>query len=247
VRSALSFLTIIPVGGAHRAPGRFALVCFPVVGLVVGCGWAACGWAFGRVFDSVAAAACVMCFDLLVTGGLHADAVADASDGLASRRAPPRALEVMRDPGIGAVGAAALVVWLLMRFGWTQFLISKDSALALIGAPVVGRTAMVVVLGLSDSPPNSLAWQLGQKATRGTVVLATAIGVCVCALAGLVVWGPFGLALCVGVAASALASALGFKQLWKRRFKIFTGDAAGSIASAAELVVLAGLALVATL
>jgi adenosylcobinamide-GDP ribazoletransferase len=189
-----------------------------------------------------------MCFDLVVTGGLHADAVADVSDGLASRRPPQRALEVMRDPSIGAVGAAALAVWFVMRFGWAEFLISHHLEIALIAGPVIGRTAMVVVLAVADLPPQgSLTSQLGQQATWEIACLATAIGVSVCGLAGLAAWGSFGLALCPLVAVLGLATALFLKSLWRRRFSILTGDAAGAIASVCELVALVGLCLVATL
>ena len=107
MRAALSFLTVLPVGGRHAPPGRSALLAFPLAGLVLGAGWALAGWAGTTLWTPLVGAALVVALDLLVTGGLHADALADVADGVASRRRGAEALSVMRDPRVGAVGAVS--------------------------------------------------------------------------------------------------------------------------------------------
>src|SRR4030088_432441 len=106
MRDALAFLTVLPVGARDRPPGRRSLLAFPLVGLVVGAIWALAAYGASRLWGPWPAAAGVV---LALPGGLHLDAVADVADGWASRLPAQRALEVMRDPAIGAVGAASLV------------------------------------------------------------------------------------------------------------------------------------------
>ena len=115
MRDALAFLTILPVGARDRPPGRRSLLAFPLVGLAVGVVWALAAYGASWLWGPWPAAAVVILADLALTGGLHLDAVADVADGWASRLPTQRALEVMRDPAIGAVGAASLGAVLLAR------------------------------------------------------------------------------------------------------------------------------------
>ncbi len=63
---------------------------------------------------ALVAAALAVALEVLVTGGIHLDALADSADGLgASGR--QRALEIMREPTIGAFGATALVLDLVVK------------------------------------------------------------------------------------------------------------------------------------
>lgn len=111
-----------PIAPRFERIARFA----PWVGVVLGLLQAAL-WALleGRV-PLLAQVALVLALGLLLTGGLHMDGAMDTADGLA---AGDRLLEAMRDSRIGASGAQALVLLLLL----------KAAALASLGAivPVV--------------------------------------------------------------------------------------------------------------
>src|SRR5438067_2242187 len=98
---------ILPVGARGAPPARRSLLAFPLVGLVVGVVWALAAYGASWLWGPWPAAAVVVVADLALTGGLHLDAVADVADGWASRLPPQRALEVMRDPASGAVGAGS--------------------------------------------------------------------------------------------------------------------------------------------
>lgn len=103
------------LGGAV-VPTADAVVWFPVVGvligLVVGGVWAGASGAW----PVIVAAAIAVAADALLTGGLHLDGLADTGDGLLPALTPERRLAVMSDPTVGAFGAVALVVVLLLRF-----------------------------------------------------------------------------------------------------------------------------------
>ena len=80
-------------------------------------------------------------WQILATGALHEDGLADAADGLGGGTTFARKLEIMRDSRIGTYGAAALFLSLIVR----------TAAIAALGPPRVVLTAMIVagVLGRS--------------------------------------------------------------------------------------------------
>ncbi|MGH2719842.1 MAG: adenosylcobinamide-GDP ribazoletransferase [Actinomycetota bacterium] len=249
---ALAFLTILPLGRRAGPPGHRSLVAFPLVGLLVGGVWVGVGWLGARLWAALPAAALVLVADVVLTGGLHIDAVADLADGWASRKPAEAALEVMRDPAVGAVGAAVLGTTLLLR--WSLLVLLVDRAASghwwlLLVPPVASRTAMVVGLGRpSRSGRPGRATQEGEpslslphKSPKAASLTDSLSG------AG---WGVIGAALAIGVAiagaagswrgvvAIALGAALaaGGARWSARRFGRLTGDAVGAAGMAAEIV-----------
>ena len=107
--AALAFLTRIPVRRALGADDvARGAVLFPLVGAGVG---ALSGVAALLLYPSVpalAAAGVAVAVELVVTGAMHADALADTADA-AGAQTRERALEIMRDSRIGSFGAAALM------------------------------------------------------------------------------------------------------------------------------------------
>lgn len=117
------FYSVLP-GWPRPAPrferiARFAPWVAVVLGLLQAALWALLE---GRV-PPLTQVALVLALSLWLTGGLHMDGAMDTADGLA---AGDRLLEAMRDSRIGASGAQALVVLLLL----------KGAALASLGANV---------------------------------------------------------------------------------------------------------------
>jgi adenosylcobinamide-GDP ribazoletransferase len=112
MREALGFLTIL--GGA-RTPTPRALRWFPLVGLLVGALVGVVWWAAGELLLALPAAAVAVVVDLAVTGLLHVDGLADASDGLLPHAGRERRLQIMREPGVGAYGVAVVAVVLIAR------------------------------------------------------------------------------------------------------------------------------------
>src|SRR2546427_5451032 len=188
MRDALAFLPVLPVGGRDRPPGRRSLPAFPLVGLVLGAVWALGAYGASRLWGPWPAAAVVILADLALTGGLHLDAVADVADGWASRLPPQRALEVMRDPAIGAVGAASLGAALLARWSFIALLASQHRWGFLVAVPLAGRTAMVVTMATSPrAATGSLAGPLvaaGPRITAAVAAIALAASILAANLRG---------------------------------------------------------------
>lgn len=255
MRDALAFLTVVPLRGG-RPPGRAALVLFPVAGVLVGAVWTGAGWAGARWWSPQVAGALVLAADLLVTGGLHLDGLADTADGLAARRRGGALEEAMRDPRVGAVGAAALAVVLLVRFALLAAVLSQPAGwLRAAAAPVAGRAALVWALGAMRAGGGSLA---GASRPAGGPVAsaprpARSLASAPHAAATLPVRGAAGalaVLLVIPVAwvrgVIGVVAALGAANLagrwWARRGGPLSGDAAGAAGVLAETVALAVLA-----
>ncbi|MFN9547860.1 MAG: adenosylcobinamide-GDP ribazoletransferase [Cyanobacteriota bacterium] len=117
---------------------RFA----PWIGLVLGGLQAGIWWAWQPHGPLLARVCLVLAVALVLTGGLHMDGAMDTADGLA---AGERLLEAMRDSRVGASGAQALAVLLLLKAG---ALASLDEAApwALVWAAVWGRMAPLLAV-----------------------------------------------------------------------------------------------------
>jgi adenosylcobinamide-GDP ribazoletransferase len=235
MRDALCFLTILPFRRAAGPPAPACVRWFPIAGLVVGLAWAFCYAVANRFLGPLVAAAGVLCVDAALTGALHLDATADVADGVASRRPPHEAVEIMREPHVGAAGAATLVLVCLLRFG---LLASVGShALTLIAAPVAGRTAMALLLGLGEARADgslARAFGPGNRRFAGETVLLAAV------LALLLAVGSASLAPLGGLAI-ALAGAVLYARWWGARFGALTGDGVGASGMLAETLALVAL------
>ena len=83
---------------------------------------------------------------LILTGGLHADGLMDAADGLLSGRDRDKMLTIMKDSRVGASGVMFFGGLLLMN--WSILLDMKKNLLpmALYMAPIIGRLVMTMVI-----------------------------------------------------------------------------------------------------
>jgi adenosylcobinamide-GDP ribazoletransferase len=232
--SALDFLT---VAGRGRPPDRRSLAWFGAVGLLVG---AACGlvrWGAGEWWPPAVAAALTVGIDLVLTGALHLDGLADTADGLLPHLERPRRLAVMAAPDVGAFAVATVVATLLLL---TTALATADVdgwrwVLLLGGLWCLARAGMAMVVAVVPyaRPEGGLATAFIGGSPLVAVPSAL-IGVAAATIGG--GWG--GLA---GAAAGAAAAA-GVVALAWRRLGGFTGDvlgAAGVVLETVALVVVA--------
>ncbi|MDQ3932934.1 MAG: adenosylcobinamide-GDP ribazoletransferase [Actinomycetota bacterium] len=241
MRAALGFLTQLRVGTSSTPPGPAALVVFPLIGGLLGLVWLVAGTAGTAIGGQLVGAGLVLAVDLLVTGGMHLDAVGDVADGVASRLPPFEAQTVMREPQIGAVGAATLGTTLIVRFALIAAALSVPATL--VAAPAAGRAAMVWALGRLPEAPGSIGTALAPLAVPAVRAAAVAL-VAVVAATALALSGQPPARLVTGGLVAATAAVI-ISELsarwWARRFGFLSGDAIGAIGIAVELVVLTAL------
>ena len=149
--AALRFLTLLPLPGrvgsseealAHAAP------FFPLVGLLLGCIAAPAAHILFLLLPPLPAAVLLTFLLLSFSGGLHLDGLADTADGFFSARSPERMLEIMKDPNIGTMGAAALILLLLLKTSCLAALPADKLLAAAFLMPVAGRTAILLLMAL---------------------------------------------------------------------------------------------------
>lgn len=228
LRTALSFLTVLPMGDpANSQPGR-AFAWFPLTGLLIG------------VFLALLSALLppslmpwgVLFAWVVITGGLHLDGLGDSCDGLLATTMSERRLEIMKDPRTGTWAVVGLIVLLLGKFA----LIGQIAPLALIIVPTVGRWAMVcAAVWFPYVGGGGLGAYFRQG--LGTRQLLIASFSAVVMIAGLARLYPTAL---IGLGAPMVAFVTG-KWASQRLGGGLTGDVYGAICEVTELLCLIGM------
>ena len=230
---AFAFLTRLPVRaevGEDSDLGR-SLAFFPLVGLVLGLLLAASARLLaGRVPPSVLAVLLVSLHAAL-SGGLHLDGVADTFDALGAAGADrARRLEILRDSRIGAHGATALVLILLLKVTALHALLASGQGMALIVFPIIGRWAAVLLIVLFPyARERGLGVAFHRHARARDALAASAVVL----LAVLALGGHAWLA-----ALTTALLALAFARFAARRFGGITGDVCGAAIELAEVAFL---------
>ena len=227
--AALTFLTRIPLGGARALDGEDvarAAPAFPLVGAGVGAAVGGAAAALSHPLSPLLAAAVALTLGALLTGALHLDGLADCADALAGG-SPARALEIMRDHAVGAYGAVAIGLDLLVKGAALAALASRGGVLVLRDAVVAGALSRLAPVLLAAALPYARAGG-GTGASlaagsRSRALLAALVGV---ALA-LAVTGLDGLVLAACSAIVVLALGLALRG-W---IGGVTGDALGAASS----------------
>ena len=230
---ALMLLTRLPAGRLpDPAPSiGSAIWAFPLAGAVLG-GAAALVFlgAMALGLPVSLAAGLALGAQVILSGGLHEDGLADTADGLWGGQTRARRLEIMRDSRIGSYGVLALILSLGLRWQgliWLGALDPQIAALALVGLAMTSRVAPALLLIVL---PPARADGLGHGARGATGVRA---GMAV--LLGFAVWGGLApLAVLAVLGAQALVT-LGVGAVAQRKLGGQTGDILGAGQQLAEV------------
>ena len=177
------------------------------------------------------AAALALAATMLVTGCLHEDGLSDIADGFGGGRTREKKLEIMRDSRIGAYGAAALGISLLIRWSALSELAGPGHIfLALLAAHAASRGLFGAFMHLL--PP---ARSDGLSADAGSVTAETAVVGAALGTVALLALGLGG-----AIAAFILLGLLfaGFRALCLSQIGGQTGDTIGALQQLGEIAVL---------
>jgi len=147
--AAVRFLTVVPIGGCTADDPRAVATSpafFPLVGLAIGLSLAGIDLGLIQVLPGGISAAIVVAAMIAVTGALHLDGLADATDGLFGGKTAERRREIMKDPAIGVFGASAVGAVLLIKWTAISELDSWERFAALAIAPMLGRAAALLLV-----------------------------------------------------------------------------------------------------
>jgi adenosylcobinamide-GDP ribazoletransferase len=173
----------------------------------------------------------ILVFLVVITGGLHEDALADAADGFGGGWGKDQILSIMRDSRIGSFGALAITLGLLARFVFMAKLPIERFDGYLIAGQVTSRwTALPLAFFLPPAREQSgkgalIAGKITAfSLTTGTILTATITGA---ALGRKGLW-----ALLTAVAITAASG-----TYYRRRIGGITGDCLGATNQITETVV----------
>lgn len=232
---AVGFLTVVPVGrwsaageGGSLAP---AMKWFPVVGALQGTVLAGAAYGLSHILPWPLISALLIALLAFTNGAFHLDGFIDTVDGLAGGSSPTDRLRIMKDTSAGAVGVAAVVILLIVKYAALLTLSGEYVLGAVFLFPVAGRWAMVP-LGASlpyarDDGGLAAAFDgVGKGALLLATVLTVAFTVPVAGVHGLV-------SLVVVLFCTVLAAVF-----FKARLGGVTGDVYGFHSELSEVIFL---------
>ncbi len=219
---------ITPIESGHSA------LTYPLVGLLLGGLLGSLAWLLIAFFPHNAAIVIVITW-VWLTGALHLDGLADCADawvgGLGNRE---RTLMILKDPHIGTMGVAAIVLVLLAKWSAIHSLLITNqiaAITALIWIPLLARSQLLLLAVTTPAAqPNGLGAALCQLLPRrpawlviSTVMLMT-MG-----------WLQYQSILMLGVTFAVFS-------IWRysmcRRLGGLTGDTAGALVELTEVTLL---------
>jgi adenosylcobinamide-GDP ribazoletransferase len=234
-RSAVAFLTILPVANSSGAAGeRLGRAYFPAVGAALGFGAGVALLLVSAFVAPLAGAVAALAVLAAVTGGLHLDGLADTADGLFGGRDRERRLEIMRDPRIGSFGAIALVLVLFLDVAMLASISPARALLCLVVAGALSRWAMLWLVAML---PYVRRQGLGLAAAGGHRVFDLALGSLLAALACLLDWRRALIAVLL-----VAVVAIGLAVFAKKRIGGATGDVYGAAVELCQLAVFVAFA-----
>jgi adenosylcobinamide-GDP ribazoletransferase len=218
-------MTILPVGrSAEFHPERMALF-FPVVGLILGFLLAVFDYLASGLWPRSAVAVLDVVLLIVVTGAFHLDGLGDAADGLLGPRSREKALAIMKDSRIGAMGLIAVVCGLATKWAGISSL-ETDRYLLLIIVPAYARGAQI--FGIRYLPYGRPSGT-GHALFGSTVKPADFVGMLVpVALSCLMGWRGLLLNICF------IAMTYLLILFYKRRLGCITGDMLGAMTEITE-------------
>jgi adenosylcobinamide-GDP ribazoletransferase len=234
LRAAIQFITILPVGRSDHFDAMGMIRWFPVVGLLLGAGLALFDQAAGRLWGPLTAAVLDVVFMAAVTGAFHLDGLADTADGLCSHRPRERALEIMKDSRIGAMGVVALISVLALKWAGISGL-GPHRGLVLVLVPAYARGSILCAMRwLEYGRPDGTGRPFFARKIRRREGWALAAAMLLSAALG-----PMALGLNAGFVLLVGAIIV----CYKRRLGCVTGDMLGAMTEMVE----AGLFLIASM
>lgn len=148
----VQFLTRLPVPvtlEVETEDFEKGIIYFPAVGMIIGAILFFVAKTLMPFLDALTLSVIIVFLEVLLTGGLHLDGLADSFDGLFSYRDKERMLEIMKDSRIGSNGVLVLIFALLAKTVLINGLLMQNWLIPLLLMPVLSRFMSVVASRIS--------------------------------------------------------------------------------------------------
>jgi len=145
------FMTRLPFPGGNRFDSKAlgnGMKWFPIVGLVIGIiNFFVAALLEAIIPSPILIGIILVTLDVIITGGLHLDGLADTFDGIFSYRSKQKMLEIMKDSRVGTNGVLVLVLYFIFKIAFlveTSELFGISQGLIMLIVPVLSRISGVI-------------------------------------------------------------------------------------------------------
>ncbi|MGH9354245.1 MAG: adenosylcobinamide-GDP ribazoletransferase [Terriglobia bacterium] len=232
---AVQFLTRVPVLRMRAAsPNALAqaTIFFPIVGLLIGLGAVGLNLVLLPHVNRKVVVVLILTYLVVVTGGLHEDALADAADGFGGGWNKDQILNIMRDSRIGSFGAVAVTLSLLARFVFLTGLPHETFNGFLVAGQVISRWT-ALPLGFFLPSARGLEGQ-GARVAGEISFVSLAVGTAV--TLG-IVWAALGPVRCFWTSLAPIVVTGATAAYYRSRIGGVTGDCLGATSQITEAAV----------
>jgi adenosylcobinamide-GDP ribazoletransferase len=230
---ALSFLTRIPIPRREYTTKNWqqSVAYYPLVGVLLGFLLMLWAMALTWALPLPVAAILVLIAWVYLTGGIHLDGWMDLADGFASGRPQAEMLQVMKDSRVGAMGAIAAILLLLLKAVLIYELLLFERAAWLVLPILFSRAFLVWIIWIF---PYLSEHGLGQGLREGLQRIPLTVGSMFTLLIIWLMYTWVGLLLIIPAALAGLC----FVRLIRKRLGGITGDGYGATVEWTETCIL---------
>jgi adenosylcobinamide-GDP ribazoletransferase len=237
------FMTRLPVGFEPKFDsdnlGK-SMKFFPIVGMVMGIILFGFFWGLSHIiYSPMVMAVILVIIEVVLTGGLHLDGLADTFDGIFSYRSKQKMLEIMKDSRLGTNGGLVLILYFILKVALLyelNLIIGIPAGVVLLLTPAFARLNSVVNCA---SAPYARATGMGKTFvdnTNGTgVIIATILTLIYGALVCNLFLIPYAILVIVPI---LMVLGYVFAKLMTRKIGGITGDTLGAVVELSEILVI---------
>jgi|SRR3712207_2715622 len=156
------------------------VVYFPFVGMIIGVILLVIYWILNILpsfsENSFVMAICLVLSEVIVTGGLHIDGLADTFDGIFSYRAKDEILEIMKDSRMGTNSALAVFFVLILKIAIIDAFLKSGIVWSIFVMPIMGRyLALLLTYNTIPARENGMGNIFIGKADKKVILIATIV------------------------------------------------------------------------
>jgi adenosylcobinamide-GDP ribazoletransferase len=248
--TAVQFFTRIPVPAwvGHSAQQlEQAARYLPLVGILVGTLTATALWLSAQILPLSLAVGLSMAASILITGAFHEDGLSDFADGFGGGHSREKMLAIMKDSRVGAYGAIAIVLVLLLKYQALVELCGKHSLLfaaaVLVAAHAFSRLMAASIMLTQRYVRKDDSTRAKPAAQISPASFAIGLATSAAALGFLILSSPQATPALTAVTAALL---MRFYLAWRlqKRLGGYTGDCLGAVQQLSKLAFYLGLLVV---
>lgn len=237
------FMTRLPVGFEPKFDsdnlGK-SMKFFPIVGMVMGIILFAFFWGLTYIIQSpMVMAVILVTIEVILTGGLHLDGLADTFDGIFSYRSKQKMLDIMKDSRLGTNGGLVLILYFILKVALLyelDLVLGLPSGVVLLLTPAFARLNSVVNCA---SAPYARATGMGKTFVDHTdgvgVVIATILTLIYGAIVCKIFLLPYMMLIIIPI---LMVLGFIFAKLMTRKIGGITGDTLGAVVEISEILVI---------